>query len=568
MSNLKNKWKKRQKLIFNKTGIVIPKYPTMTSGSGNYYNVTVDMTHLPSFPGDLACYCSTDHDATGQYDGIYMSYRKAGVWYTYDQGVANGDFNYLATKPAANPIYRDTVAGSQCETPFIAWVEDKFVLTYQMYGVGTEQSTLRALGGDGVNFTRDRVVLDYATGVEVGNGHTGYLRWWLNKFPGVNYKYVGYALHGGKTNGLAQMCGCNDPRVDNWTTIAILEKTMGDILVGSNIHPDKAVKWYTADVGSIRQNGRYWEMLCGVGTPVSGTAISDKTTYWVTLADDGYTVIGTPRLVIDHGGASDADSFSAQITTAVGDRCFYDAVTAANARTTAGAIIETSEEMEGMTKPSVYPPTSAVTTTFDFAASTSKPTGLTEVIETVALFDYATNVKITAAFDDGGYLFMDNGFIPNDTEFVEWWVEDIKVITQPTTRSLMIGFSSDKSKLSLQSETLMLSSGLEADAGTIKAVQRVNGAETNNEAITATWGYGWFSNYAAKAPKSVGVRWYPQLGLVYLLGASGISYHQITLNPSFDKSKTLYPFLGMRNVLTGYVSDETFKLARFKIKSI
>jgi hypothetical protein len=448
------------------------------------------------------------------------------------------------------------------------WVEDKFVLTYQMYGVGTEQSTIRALGTDGVNFTRDKIVLDYSTGTAAGNGHTGYLRFGLNKFPDVPYKYIGYALHGGKVNGFMQLCGCNDPRVDLWTTINVLQKTTGDIFLGTDIPASNAVEWNTVDVGSLRQVGRYWMLLVGIGIPTAGTTASGKLTYWVPLADDGYTIVGNPILAIDKGEASDADSFSAQITSIVGDRCFYDSITSANVRTTSGATIEESSQMVEVERPSAFPPASAITTTFDFSATTSKPVGLTEVVEAVALFDYATDVKITAAFDDGAYLFVDNGFIPDNCEFVEWWVEDIRTITSPTTRSLMVGFASSKSKLSSQVDTIMVSSGLEADAGTIKVIQKVNSAETDNVAVSSVWGFGWFSNYAARAKKSTGIRWYPQLNLMYLLGESGIVCEPITVNASFDTSKTLYPFLGMRNVLTGYVSDEMYKLARLKIKEL
>lgn len=41
----------------------------------------------------------------------------AANWESYDQAVADGAFDYLEEKPAANPIFVDTVQGRQTATP-------------------------------------------------------------------------------------------------------------------------------------------------------------------------------------------------------------------------------------------------------------------------------------------------------------------------------------------------------------------------------------------------------------------------------------------------------------------
>lgn len=568
MAYLDRKWQKRPKTTIVKEGIVLPKYAEMTGSAGNYYNVTVDMSHVPSFPGDLACYCSTDHDSIGE-DGIYMSYRKNGVWYTYDQGVANGDFDYLTTKPAGNPIYVDSVSGSQTETPFVMWVEDKFVLTYQQAGVGTNQSTVRALGADGINFARDKVVLDYSIVTGIGDGHTGYLRWGLNPFPGVPFKYIGYALHGGTISGFQCLAGCDDPRTENWTIVSVVQKTNGEIYVGADINAQSIVGWITADVQSIKQVGRYWVMLVGIGPASSAQYAASKVTYWVPLADDGVTIMGKPILAIGGGASGSYDELAAQITTTVDGKVYYDASTAGNVRTTAiASLVESAYELEGVTQPPLSPPLNALVTTVDFSTVTSKPANIVEVIETAALIDYTTEVKITASVGDGAYLFLDQSFIPNNVEFVEWEALDVRTANIPSGSSIMVGFSSDKAKLSSQQESIILTNGLAADSGAVKVWQRVSGVQTNDTLFDAIWPYGFGGNYGTRVKKDIGFRWYPQKGLLYITGESNQTCEQVTLNASFDKSKPLYPFIGMRNLTTGTTADESFKLARFKIKAL
>lgn len=565
MGYLDRKWQKKPKIEMEKRGVAIDRH--VPTNAGNYYNVTVDMRDIPDFPGDIASYCSTDHDLNGL-DGIYMSYRKDGVWYTYDEGVANGDFDYLVTKPTSNPIYTDNV-GSQCETPFILWVNDQFVMTYQMAGVGNLQSTVRALGVDGVNFTRTGVVLDYANGAEVGDGHTGYLRWGLNKFPDVTYKYVGYALHGGAGTGYQQLVGCDDPRTDQWSLINILQKTNGEIFVGTQIPIDNIISWITVDIGSLRQVGRYWLILLSMGIQTSGTVAAAKITYWLPLDDDGVTLVGEPILAIPAGDYGSYDALGAQITSIVDNDLFYDASTSDNIRRTASCrLYENTNEYFKVTQSQLLPPLNARVVEVDFESITSRPSNITEVIETSATIDYSTKVKITAGYDDGAYLFLDEGFIPDNIEFVEWWLTGMKTDTFPVKRKMVMGFASSKTKLADQLDTIMLTTGelTDNDNGLLKAIQKVGGSEVSSVDMDLIWPYGVNSSLYAQAPKSAGFRWYPSKGKLYTIAESGDTFDEITLDETFDTSKTLYPFFGMRTISSGYTCDESYSLVKFKIK--
>jgi hypothetical protein len=139
------------------------------------------MDQVDRFPYEYALYFSTDHDR-GE-GGIWMYVgggdpTDAGSWKSYDQAVADGDFAYLAEKPAGNPIFVDSVQGRQTETPHANVIEGVVYMTYHNAGAGHSQSTLLATSPDGVNFTRingnnDSVILDYDPQKEVGDGHTG-----------------------------------------------------------------------------------------------------------------------------------------------------------------------------------------------------------------------------------------------------------------------------------------------------------------------------------------------------------------------------------------------------------
>jgi hypothetical protein len=563
MAYLDEKWQKKPRWVFNKQGVAIQKYADMVT-AGNYYNVTVDMTHLPDFPGDLASYCSTDHDSTGQ-DGIYMSYRKNGVWYTYDQGVANGDFDYLAAKPAGNPIFRDTSVGEQCETPFIKWIDDVFVLTYQMEGVGNNQSTLRALGTDGVNFTKDKVVLDYIQGAEVGDGHTGYLRWGVNKFPDVPYKYIGYALHGGQTSGFFQLCGCDDPRTDDWVTVAVIPKQRGEIFEGTAISASNIVIWNTVDVDSLHQVGNTWFMLCGIGASSAGAGSAAVQTYWLPMAADGYTVCGTPILAISSGDAYATKA--AQVSTTLSDSVYYDAVTDANVRSTAMATIDKESGALSKNIPStVKPPYNANVIALKFADYSAMPLGVSEVKTALSTINYDDAVKLTTPSDEYAYIFMDDSVTPSELDFIEFTVEGIRTESNPFTCSLMLGLSEQKLDRDAQVTSIMISNGLEADNGAVKFIQRAGGVDVKNTKLSDVWGIGWWNSYASLAPKSFGIRWYPQLNLFYLVGESGVSILKFTLESGISKTKTYYPFIGLKGLKTGYTANHVFSKMTLKTK--
>ena len=77
-------------------------------GRGATWLSFVDMREVEKFAIDYAPFFSTDHHNVG---GIWMYVCNGmpsdpAAWKSYDQSLADGDFAYLAEKPAGNPIYR------------------------------------------------------------------------------------------------------------------------------------------------------------------------------------------------------------------------------------------------------------------------------------------------------------------------------------------------------------------------------------------------------------------------------------------------------------------------------
>jgi hypothetical protein len=203
-----------------------PKVP----GDGACWLSLVPMKGVKGFPFDYALFFSTDHERTG---GIWM-YVCKGIptdpkgWKSYDQAVADGDFDHIAKKPEKNPIFVDKTEGRSTETPTANVIDGVVHLTYHNLGAGRSQSTLLCTSSDGVNFARingkkSSVILDYKGGP--GNGHTGYFRWRVNPFSGVDAKYVGYSLHGGGDRYYMAQWVSNDAK--QWKRLKVFKSLEG-----------------------------------------------------------------------------------------------------------------------------------------------------------------------------------------------------------------------------------------------------------------------------------------------------------------------------------------------------
>lgn len=288
--------------------------PASLPGPGPYYTSIVEMTELSDFPFRYALFFSTDHhNGPG---GLWVYFCDTspadGPWISYDEAVANGDFDYLSDKPAANPIFIDTVQGNgHTETPHVNIIDGQVYLSYHKNGIEQTQRTILALSHDGINYRRihgeaDSVILRDAA-EDPGDGHTGYFRWSKNPFSGIAHPYIGYSLHGGGNNYYSALWGSDDAK--SWKRLEILIPIEGQAVDGD----DRMIVWHEMDPASIRPlgNGEYVG-ICGVGNRASGAAARIVELYAVYLAADGCTLTRPSEKILSVGatGTDDAEELT------------------------------------------------------------------------------------------------------------------------------------------------------------------------------------------------------------------------------------------------------------------
>ena len=541
----------RPSWVFTKTGQEITRPAAMTSGNGTYYPCIVSMKTVPNFPADYAVYFSTDHAAGA--GGIYL-YLVTGDpsnpanFQSYDDAKAAGKFNYLSSKPAANPIYVDTVAGNQTETPQVINVGGTLVLTYQNAGVGNNQSTVRALGTDGVNFTRDTVVVDYANGTSVGDGHTGYLKWGLNPFPGVPYKYVGYSLHGGQSKPYMAQWGCNDPTTELWTQIAVMQRVAGRAAQGSRV-----VEWNTFDVQSVQKVPQGYSALCDMEQASAGAAARDGAVYEILLDDTGRQVIGVPQQVLAKGSSGAFDEGEVQITGLINlsDRFagVYNGASSANAKTVGGAYALKRNLAATKFLP-LTPVVPAYTETkLTLSSYSGTPSGMTLVTSGAPSIAYTANgVEMTGNTgtpDDEAYLFFNTGFLPNSLTFIELWVEDWSTLSADRNRIPYVGFASSMVAPASITDGFYFNNGGSTDGASYGNKVVASVLSTNGDGCYNGVGY---NSGQCTAPKRLGIRWFPASGRFFTVGESGHECNEWGSNgDGINKALTYYPFFGFRS---------------------
>ena len=308
---------------FDKVGRLLETQPVMPK-PGPYFTCLVDMRAVQGFPHDYALYFSTDHHNDDGGIWLYVcsgSPTEPGNWKSYDQAVADGDFDHLPQKPAANPIYIDRVQGRQTETPHVNIIDGVAYMTYHNAGAGHNQSTMLATSADGVNFARiygnkDSVILDYDPAAAPGDGHTGYFRWARNPFPGVDYKYVGYSLHGGADNYYTAMWASND--VIHWDKQAVFTP-----IEGQATEKNRILIWSQIDPNSITPlgDGEFVAIAAG-GSRSSGGSARVTELFEIFIAADGKTFTRRSRKMLANGpaGADDHEELAQPTTLRIGDQ--------------------------------------------------------------------------------------------------------------------------------------------------------------------------------------------------------------------------------------------------------
>jgi len=310
---------------FVKTGVLIGPPESMSPDNftvGAYYPTLVKMDSVENFPYNYALYFSTDHASDRGGIWLYLcndNPGRPGSWISYDDALAEGTFDYLDEKPAGNPVYIDSVVGTQTETPHANVINGRVYMTYHNYFNETGlQGTIMALSDDGINFKR---IADDDSAIilkpEDFMDHTGYFRWGPNPFSGVDHKYVGYSLRRGSMGFLSALWGSND--AIHWDQLQIINSwRTGQGVAGDSLY----VIWHEMDLSSVREigDGEYVAICC-VGNKAAGRMARFTELYEVFLASDGCTQTRMTRRIVGTGGdkSLDSEECSSSTIATIGD---------------------------------------------------------------------------------------------------------------------------------------------------------------------------------------------------------------------------------------------------------
>lgn len=594
----------RASYAFTKVGVVAPRPANMATGAGNYFP-SVCPAPSAAYPDRRFLYFSTDH-ATDD-GGIWVSVCVSDPsvianWKTYEDAVAAGWLNDIPNKPAANPIYIGAQAPGdtrQCETPNVQRVNGTFVMTYQMKQTllnadGTNyrnQGTLRSLSSDGINFAgSNQVLLPVQQIDQIGDGHSGYLCWGPNPFPQQPYTYIGYSLAGGQARSTGAMWGTNDPVNGTWTRISALNKWGGRLLdyqgatAQSWFFPDA---WKT-DIRTARRTRQGVALIIGIGKPASGATAAPFDLYEILLSDDGLTPLAAPQPLALRGAVYDAGSLQIGCVDSYGDKdiLYYEAATAANEKTIAMA---TSPRRNSQNTWFATPLDPLIPATFDataaanFKALSAIPAGFTEVkagtTAPVPTFD-ANGINIpvdgTMATKQEYFLFENTGFIPANTEFVEFYIRQWGTAPGKTAYRLpYIGFSGSKTLRSAMQDGVFLSNGEGTSPQLYYQALNAGAQPLAAKLDDYYWavGYGAASSYVVNQPKTLGIRWWPQRGRMFVLGEGGIEMEEMAVPAGTFASKVnpalrLYPFFGFSGVGTSATGIERVGSLSYRQKAV
>lgn len=569
---------------FTKTEKIVDKPPLMispVSDDGPYYPCAVDMSSIASFPYRWALYFSTDHSDDNTNNGVYLYLTNgnptaASGWISYDDAVTAGSFDYLTAKPTANPIYhRHDINDAQVETPCVQIVGSKMVMTTQQQAFnggtpgGRDQSTMRSLSNDGVNWTNGVLLLDTVVTLSVGDGHTGYFEWGpsvitglINPDTGLQYQYVGYSLLGGQGRSTMGQWGTDDPVSGAWTRTGSMQKVAGRVTDGLPAGVQAA--WIRLHMSTMRKVGQGYSIIMGIATSAFGGNPSVASIYEVLLDSAATSIIGAPILVLTHGagGSFDEDELEAPSVIDLGSTwgLIYGATNGSN-QNSIGAAAGPKRNQANTSFLALSPatPTTALYRNYDFTKLRSLPALLTQVKTGTTDPTLAFNSRgLCVTLDSGGtpaqnYLFDDEGFIPNDCQCVEWYVTAMASVTPSATRTPYIGLAQSKTDLpSAQTDMLWMDNG--GSTSRLMTKNTKHGGSTVSTQSATYWGMGYGSDTVTNPyttfPKSLGFRWFPQDGRLFLLGENRIEMEELTIPVGWDLTARVYPFFGTKSVGT------------------
>lgn len=546
---------------------VITRPAEMTTGAGPYLPCIINADEIRAvdsrFPArfNYMLLCSTDH-ASGS-GGIWAFFctgdpKVAANWLTYDEALTAGDFDYLTTKPASNPIF---VVSSQTETPYIKRVGAELLLTTHdnnsgNYGGKIVQNTQLSISSDGINFTYNKVLLTYDNRLDHGDGHTGYFCWRENPIVEIPYNYMGYSTYGGAGWQGAGLWVSNDAK--NWTLHGKRGRQYGSIVDGVQRDYELSLDArLNADTIMPNGDGTYTAIVTMKRNSTLGGDIDLLEHIQVIMESDGITFSSYISEVNPKGGVGEYDqygNYTPQLFEHNGNKLLvYNAQDSTETNSITIADVAVSQGyIPALNIRSELP-------TISLGGLSSLPPDVLEYGTDGVITYEADRIDITIpAGGISGLVFPQ--FDSADTDFFEFYFEDIK---QNNTEKVQvtIGMFADPSLLLTNTDYAAFYNG---DALVNSKSSLISRAKINNIAIppetytTDKIGYGAAgiakSAEDSTALKSYGVRFDGVKRRVVILGLNKAEH------PSIDVANVTVPLTGLLHLENKGTAPTTFSI--------
>ncbi len=580
----------------------ITKPATMNSnGKGPYWPCLVDYRNFAAFPADWAIYFSDDHGSGTE--GIWLWVARGSdatttQWLSYDDALAAGWFDSIASKPTANPIVgsgqaQTNPAGfTEIETPDVNIYNGKVILTCQTNnatGYRYNQATIRSVSDDGLNFvlpaSRATILLNNPATAAVGDGHTGYCNSGPNPFPGLINAATGLpwvwlylSLAAGTDKSGSMMWGSDDPIAATPTRITPLRATAG-LLTDSPavLNGKRAANFFP--VSSVRRvsDGLY-SALSVFSSPSSGAEQGGAVISEVFYGANGrLPIAGKPKPLL---GAGDAT------TRPIGASLRGFRMDTVNNKWVATYHWRGSGDLNRigmMSGPLVAPVASTplnpniadlTEERFELRNAGSRPAALTTAgfgtqtgSPTISFNAQGMQARVYggATADSEANIYYDAGIVPSDFSVVDFYVESVKEENGNAARKLFVGFATQKAvSISAQTDAIYVSNVVQS-AGAISAAGSAaatgyshifQGGVDKARASVVYPGFGVGSGLA-EFTRSFGVRLYPKLNRIMWLDEAGVEMEEFDPPVGWDWSKRLYPFISLMTTSSGTINSYT-----------
>lgn len=561
----------------------------MGDNIGPYFASVVkgsEITGWPSAQWPVLLYFSTDHDSTsnpvtGGNGGIFL-YCWDGVdptsWSNWDDIKENPEFSYMSPRPA-NPIYVDTVEGKQTETPRVKVIGGTVNLYYHNDDIPyvgdfnptyTTQRTCLATGSDGVNFTRQGVVLTYDPQYEQGIGHTGYAQVEPNPYPQIPFNYITDSLFGGggvnDTGGGARGLWVSD----DGTTFTVYRNFSNNALgrMRGAVPDSGGFEYsYLPQIVTGKREGAYWRCLgtyqkFGVsGIDLKNAEIAEY------LLDDDFNLVAGPELTIGLGGSgADDESQCAEPIQFSYNGVVYVIYGGRNAADDTNSLLVASVEEIPNTWNTLGVILGAKTEQYaeDFSdAGGSDPSVMTA---TNATFDQAFDVgRLLVPYGNTGRAFYSTGVNLSSFDIVDFRFTKLRANDSQVALPKTIGINNAITGGTLVDAVFVRPEPYSANSE-LNIKFRNSDSLVSNTTANKWWGYAdsWRTDQkeSQQADQDITIRVDTVNSVVYLLnGFTEVAQADIT---GLDFNQDFYPFIEMTNTDPANSNQEILQLVKLE----